>query len=198
MVASTPISGNPFATLIPTRMESKESWRWGAIQSVAPLRVKLDGDTEALTASPDTLVPVKLGDRVRVHVYNRRATIIGVNGGAIPEQVFQADVAGAAGDLLLVAGKTYPRTGLVAVPAFTWAATYAGPAYCATVPIPNPYAPPEGYGFVYEMAATSGWTWCSTVQMGTASSSGRIRIIQFGYNSTTAATKLAWRLAKIN
>lgn len=72
---------NPLAQLLTPPVDMAESWRWGTIQSVTPLRVRLDGDTEALTGTPDTLTPVHLGDRVRVHVYNRRATIIGVNGG---------------------------------------------------------------------------------------------------------------------
>lgn len=68
---------NPFEMLIARPVET-DSWRWGRIVSVNPLRVQLDGDTEPLTATPDSLVWCVTGDRVRCHVYNRRVTVMGM------------------------------------------------------------------------------------------------------------------------
>lgn len=68
---------NPFAELINPPMGG-ESWRWGIVVAASPLRVKLDGDSEPLLATPDSLTPCTVGDRVRCHVYHRRVTVMGV------------------------------------------------------------------------------------------------------------------------
>ena len=67
---------NPFAGLLGEKQQ-QDSWRWGTAVGTAPLRVQLDGDSTPLITPPDTLIPVLTGDRVRVHVHNRRATIVG-------------------------------------------------------------------------------------------------------------------------
>ena len=66
---------NPFAGLLGEKQQ-QDSWRWGTAVGTAPLRVQLDGDSTPLITPPDTLIPVLTGDRVRVHVHNRRATIV--------------------------------------------------------------------------------------------------------------------------
>lgn len=68
---------NPFEMLIARPVET-DNWRWGRIVSVNPLRVQLDGDSEPLIATPDSLVHCVTGDRVRCHVYNRRVTVMGM------------------------------------------------------------------------------------------------------------------------
>ena len=81
MSNSTPISNNPLANLLPATA-SGDVWRWATITSLKPLRIRLDGDSEPLLSTPDTLTPVHLGERVRVQIYNRRATIIGTATGS--------------------------------------------------------------------------------------------------------------------
>lgn len=71
------VVSNPFAELI-TSPVLTDSWRWGNVVAVSPLRVILDGDTEPLLATPDSLVFCVVGDRVRCHVYNRRVTVMGM------------------------------------------------------------------------------------------------------------------------
>lgn len=68
---------NPFEMLIARPVET-DNWRWGRVVSVDPLRVQLDGDSEPLLATPDSLVWCVTGDRVRCHVYNRRVTVMGM------------------------------------------------------------------------------------------------------------------------
>lgn len=81
MSSPTPISNNPLASLLPATASS-DVWRWATITSLDPLRIRLDGDSEPLLSTPDTLTPVHLGERVRVQIYNRRATIIGTATGS--------------------------------------------------------------------------------------------------------------------
>lgn len=94
MPNATPISNNPFATLVSASVqETGETWRWGHVVGTHPLQVQLDGDTTPLNAHIDSLANLTLGDRVHIHIYNRRAVIIGVAGGAIPDSVPYADSA---------------------------------------------------------------------------------------------------------
>lgn len=94
MPTPVPIGNNPFSALLPRDSSIRQdSWRWGTVKQVKPLRVQLDGDTAALAGTPDTLTPVRVNDRVRVHIYNRRSTVIGVSGGAVVESVPYADSA---------------------------------------------------------------------------------------------------------
>lgn len=51
------------------------------VTSVDPVRIQVDGQGAPVAASPDTLVPVGPGDRVRVLRYGTTHLIIGVNGG---------------------------------------------------------------------------------------------------------------------
>lgn len=56
--------------------EPRPEYRWGTVQSVSPLTVMLDGDTQALV-SPTTLESVVVNARVLVLVADRRATVLG-------------------------------------------------------------------------------------------------------------------------
>lgn len=61
---------------------------WGTVAEVGPLRVTLDGDSEAIPFVPDSLIDpaeLSLGDRVRCELGGRRVVIHGVAGaGAVP------------------------------------------------------------------------------------------------------------------
>lgn len=57
--------------------------RWGTITGTSPLRVRLDGDTDPLPFTPDSLIDpliLELGDRVRCEV-SGRVVIVGKAGG---------------------------------------------------------------------------------------------------------------------
>ena len=60
---------------------------WATVTAVSPLRVRLDGDTTALTFTPDSLIdPLSLavGSRVRCEISERRVVIHGTAGGLLP------------------------------------------------------------------------------------------------------------------
>ncbi len=70
-----------------------ESTYWGAVTSLGPLRVRLDGDPGPLPLTPDTLVSgLAVGDRVLVSertssdptFQGRRVVVLGRNDGAVP------------------------------------------------------------------------------------------------------------------
>jgi hypothetical protein len=68
--------------------QTRASYRWATVVLLDPLRVRLDGETDAMRATPETLVrPDRLavGCRVWVQFHQRRVTILGVNrGGVMP------------------------------------------------------------------------------------------------------------------
>lgn len=55
-----------------------DSWMWGTVTQASPLRVRLDGDTVALTVTPDPLtVGLVTGDRVYCQIRGRRLVVWG-------------------------------------------------------------------------------------------------------------------------
>lgn len=54
----------------PEPAPSEVSFRWGVVTATAPLRVQLDApDDAALGITPDSLVPLTVGDRVWCQLY---------------------------------------------------------------------------------------------------------------------------------
>ena len=178
-MTTTPIAHNPLADLLPEPAHA-DSWRWGAVTGINPVKVLLDGDTAPLLESPDTLTPVVVGDRVRVHICNRRATIIGVAGGA-PE------------NSLWIAGRWYAASGVQPMPEYSW--TYQGNNwYVTTLYMPCPYTPPAGYGFYYQMLDGNGFT---IITNGNLTTDGitKVRLMNF-FAQQPKITKMGWQLAK--
>jgi hypothetical protein len=70
--------------LIPqAKTEPTDQWRWATVTVSAPLRIRLDGETEALDITPDSLVgPLAVGSRVWTQTSGRRIIVAGVAGGA--------------------------------------------------------------------------------------------------------------------
>ena len=61
------------------------SSRWATVTGISPLRIKLDGDTSAIPATPDSLIdPVTLvvDNRVRTELSGNRLVVLGRVGGA--------------------------------------------------------------------------------------------------------------------
>lgn len=80
---STPPIFIPGQAPAPTGLEN--TYRWATVTDTAPLRVRLDGDSEGLPVTPDSLVApggLTIGDRVWVQLFGRRLIVIGKGGGA--------------------------------------------------------------------------------------------------------------------
>lgn len=62
-------------------------FKWGTVTDIAPLRVRIDGDTAELPVTPDSLIdPTSLvvGDRVRCELAGRRLIVHGRQAGSYP------------------------------------------------------------------------------------------------------------------
>lgn len=78
---------NPLAPLLEAagpRPVDAPSFRYATVTGTGPLRVRLDGEDAAVASTPTTLVPVAVGDRVRVMLYHRQLEILGLVGGNSP------------------------------------------------------------------------------------------------------------------
>lgn len=62
---------------IEQRLRSKVSLRRAVVTSRVPLRVRFDGETSAAGASPSTLLPVQIGDRVVVAHQGTQMIVLG-------------------------------------------------------------------------------------------------------------------------
>lgn len=66
--------------------EPVSKFRWATVTQVSPLRIRLDGDTDELPVTPDSLVaPAALAVNVRVWVqlYGRRLIVLGAANGGV-------------------------------------------------------------------------------------------------------------------
>ncbi|VEI13208.1 hypothetical protein [Trueperella bialowiezensis] len=177
------LNNNPLTDLMrPTSVP--ESWRWATVVQTNPVRVRLDGDTEPLLATPDCLVPVSVGDRVRVHMLHRRMTIAGKLYRGSPDP-----------GSIVIGGTAYATSGTIRIPAFTWAFQQP-PVYATTVHMPIPYMPPDGWSFQFHMAGSTGFTFLQNIGPGVSNGGVYCRLVQFGNASTTAAHLARWQLVK--
>lgn len=55
----------------------RDSFRWATVTGTSPLRIRFDGDSSPTAATPTTLTPVSIGDRVWVQHHARSIIIIG-------------------------------------------------------------------------------------------------------------------------
>lgn len=176
---------NPLTSLINPPVE-KDVWRWGTVTSLSPLTVHMDGDSEPLLIEPDRLCPIQNGDRVRVHIVNRKACIIGVKtpaGMVIPENSIR------------VGSTWYPASGIQSCPSYSWTVQLNG-WYGATIRMPLPYEPPYGYGFLYTVLKNNSFTIIANGGQ-TTTNSTEIRLLNFAH-STPNIELLQWQLVKQN
>lgn len=175
---------NPFAGLLGEKQQ-QDSWRWGTVVATDPLRVQLDGDSTPLITPPDTLVPVLTGDRVRVHVHNRRATIMGrTTSPSYPSP-----------NIVTINGTPYALSGTATVAALTWSED-SNSVYYATLHQPIPYDPPSGWTFVWSVLEAAAWVFVSTSQRLPSGGTQAIRVIQIANSRTNLLTRLSWQLVR--
>lgn len=179
------LDNNPLTGLLEPP-DRKDSWRWGTIVSGNPVRVRLDGDSEPSLATPDCLVSVTAGDRVRVQIANRRMTVFGK---------LYAGTQGNPGEIV-INGTAYATSGTATVPSFTWAVSQP-PVYVATVNMPVPFTPPAGWTFTWSILGTSSFTFASTSQHEPVSGKQGVRVLQITNAATDRIDPLVWQLVKL-
>ena len=154
------LDNNPLTGLLKPPVES-DSWLWATVTSINPLLVRLDGETYPLAASPDTLTSVEVNDRVRVHLYQRRAVIIGKKSPPVaPPPPPPAPVQPEA-NFIWIDGKKWQQTGRAYISNHTltaWNGWFISPAE-VTVPI----SIPPKYGLIVAPSAVSGYKAISMV-----------------------------------
>ena len=171
---------NPFAGLLGDKTR-QDSWRWGTVVSENPVRVRLDGDSEPSLATPDCLVPVTTGDRVRVQIANRRMTVFG-----------KLPTAGD-GNTIWVNGNSYQRTGTVAAPSYSFSGTTNSISY-ATVSVPVPYDPPPNWTFKWSVAEADRWLFLDNSTRFPTNGRMAVRLIQISNTDPGHLKRLQWEL----
>ena len=179
------LDGNPLTGLIEPP-DRRDSWRWGTIVSGSPVRVRLDGDSEASLATPDCLVSVTTGDRVRVQIANRRMTVFGK---------LYTGTQGNPGEIV-INGTAYPTSGVIVSPGWTVART-DGNIYAGNMDVTQPFAPPAGWTFTWSVQESQGYTFISTATREPVNGKQTLRVLQVGSNSTTVLSRLVWQLVKL-
>lgn len=165
---------NPLDILLPKPTPPRDGWSWATVTSVSPLRVQMDGpDEQPLDVTPDALMPVGVGDRVRVHRHGRRIVVHGPARGqpfAMASGVAEITMAGSTA----VVTVTLPAGRFTVPPHLSWGRSHSGASSAAAVVGVNPAAvtansfPLGGYGS-YTGTVTVWWT---AVQMTAGSASG--------------------------
>lgn len=96
---------------------------------------------------------------------------------------------------LLIDGKTYPAFGVYpSIPTFKYDKD-TGPLFYGTVKMPNPFPPPEGWGFAPYVIKSIGQQFVTRSDGWTSST--EIRIWQASWNNPSALKKLGWRLVRV-
>ena len=155
---------------------------WATVVGTSPLRIQRDSEL-TLPVTPKTLEAVQVGDRVLCLWERRQVIILGRMGG----------VGGA--NSVVIDGTEYERSGSVAVPSFSWT-KFGEYLYVATVGMPVPYAPPDGWTFAWSMQQTSGFSFASPSNPTVEGGRQPVRLLQLNSNSTTAIQRLQWQLVK--
>lgn len=110
--------------LLPGPTEPADTWRWATVTATSPLRVRLDGDTAALSVTPDALVTgLVVGARVWCQIVGRRVVVHGPAGDTgwlpLPTEAGFETKAGVVryrriGNLVRLGGLIGPTTGTLA------------------------------------------------------------------------------------
>lgn len=169
-----------------SRLDGLPQFRWGRVETVNPVSVVLDAETNPIVGVGTITVPI-VGARVLVLLWNRRATILGT---ARPEATQTATE-----NTIVVDGVEYEACGVQDVPEFSFALK-EHPVNAGTINIPFPYTPPEGWGFQYFVMHSNTFSFVQSAQHKDAEKITVVRVAQFFNGNPTALKKVGWRLTK--
>lgn len=159
-------------TDIYARLNGLPQFRWGVVQTVDPLSVVLDGESDPITGVSVVMQPI-VGDRVLVLLWNRRATVLGV-----------------AGTKPTMSGKWYqPSGGWDVVGWGNEQGTWRG-----TIHMDLPYPLPEGHTVQTSVAVSSGFTFINTSNCSPGSKQVELRVMQISNGEHNALEQISWQV----
>lgn len=176
------MSRNPFLEMLTAPEQEIPGTFWATVTATNPLRVKRDAEP-VLPVTPQTLANLAVGDRVLCLWERRQVIILGRMGGP------------GGTDSIVIDGSRYARSGSIAMPTFTWAATVAPVSY-ATVSVPIPFAPPSGWTFAWSVQESGAFTIAQSADRYPAGGLHRVRLIQINNAETIHVKRLQWQLVK--
>ena len=97
---------------------------------------------------------------------------------------------------VVIEGKEYEASGLFrSIPKFSY--SQKGDYYVATLRLPAPYIPPDGYYFEAFAASTTGFTFVQTCSTALVEGTVNCRVLQIASNNTGALGTVGWRLTSM-
>lgn len=151
------------------------AFRWGRVETVSPLSVVLDGESDPITGVSVVMQPIE-GDRVLVLLWNRRATVLGVSG-----------------TRPTMSGKWYqPSGGWDVVGWGNEQGTWRG-----TIRMDLPYPLPEGHTVQTSVAVSSGFTFINTSNCSPGSKQVSMRVMQISDGGHKALKQISWQIIPV-
>jgi hypothetical protein len=160
-----------------SRLDGLPQFRWGRVETVKPLSVVLDAETNPIVGV-GAISQVSVGDRVLVLLWNRRATVLGA--------------ARTETELQLSGVWDQPSGGWGVTSLTNEQGTWRG-----TFSMDLPFPLPEGYTVVTSVVRSSGITLVQTSNTKTGSTRVEMRFVQISNGDTMALRSVAWQLVKI-
>lgn len=159
-------------TDIYARLNGLPQFRWGVVQTVAPLSVVLDGESDPITGVSVVMQPI-VGDRVLVLLWNRRATVLGV-----------------AGTKPTMSGKWHqPSSGW---PMVGWGNEQG--TWCGTITLYLPFPLPADHTVQTSVAVSSSFTFINTSACSVGSSAVSMRVMQISNGDYKALKQISWQV----
>lgn len=139
------------------------NWRWATVTQQSPLRIRLDGETDPLPVTPDTLLTTErmaVGDRVWVQLYGRRVVVVGrANALAAPELPTGVDLNNYTTPGVYVQSQTADASGGTNYPRAIAGVLEVIAAAAANVHVWQRYTPYGTYGTEFYLRELYNGTW---------------------------------------
>lgn len=181
------MSRNPFLEMLTAPEQEIPGTFWATVTATNPLRVKRDAEP-VLPVTPQTLANLAVGDRVLCLWERRQVIVLGRMGG--PEVAYPAP------NRVRIDGQNYALSGRNwNVPSFSW--DYSEPPlYRATIAMPVPYTPPDGWTFTWSVAHSTAFVFVDNATYNIVDGTQRVRVLQLSTPNTANLAALNWQLVQ--